>query len=369
MRLTELELETVAIPFRHPFEHASAVRQRTSGVWIRARSATGRVGYGEGCPRPYVTGEDVASATAFFERHRPSLLAKVSDLESLRRWMQWAESDIDDNPAAWCAVELALLDLMSRERGCSVEMQLGLPELEGPFRYSAVLGAGDAGRFANHLARYLELGLADFKVKLSGVLEQDRRRLADLHRCAPPGARVRLDANNLWRSPPEAAEYLAALEQRFFAVEEPLEAGDLSGLCELTRLRPELIVLDESLLRRDRVEELGARRKSFILNLRISKMGGLMRSLGVLDAARSCGLGVIVGAHVGETSLLTRAALAVASGARDVLVAQEGAFGTLLLEYDPFAPSLVFGRQGILQPPSADSGGFGLQPAGSGDQP
>jgi len=43
---------------------------------------------------------------------------------------------------------------------------------------------------------------------------------------------------------------------------------------------------------------------------------------------------VIVGAHVGETSLLTRAALTVANSARDLLVAQEGAFGTHLLARD-----------------------------------
>jgi hypothetical protein len=68
----------------------------------------------------------------------------------------------------------------------------------------------------------------------------------------------------------------------------------------------------------------------------------------VLEAARARGIGVIVGAQVGETSLLTRAALTVAYAAGDTLVAQEGAFGTLLLERDVCDPPLMFGAGGVL---------------------
>jgi L-alanine-DL-glutamate epimerase-like enolase superfamily enzyme len=77
-------------------------------------------------------------------------------------------------------------------------------------------------------------------------------------------------------------------------------------------------------------------------------MGGLLRSLHVIKAAEARGVGVIVGAQVGETSLLTRAALTVAQAAGDNLVAQEGAFGTFLLDYDVCDPPLMFGEGGVL---------------------
>src|SRR5437667_398413 len=76
---------------------------------------------------------------------------------------------------------------------------------------------------------------------------------------------------------------------------------------------------------------------------------GLPRSLEVIAAARRHGVPVIVGAQVGETSLLTRAALTVASQARDILLAQEGAFGTLLLGDDVCDPPLMFGPGGQIQ--------------------
>ena len=90
----------------------------------------------------------------------------------------------------------------------------------------------------------------------------------------------------------------------------------------------------------------------WIVNIRVSKMGGLIRSLEVLEAARNRGTHVVVGAQVGETSLLTRAALGVARQAGELLFAQEGAFGTLLLEKDVCQSPLMFGRGALLDPSS-----------------
>ena len=43
--------------------------------------------------------------------------------------------------------------------------------------------------------------------------------------------------------------------------------------------------------------------------------------------------------------MLTRAALTVANSARDILIAQEGAFGTHLLAHDVIDPPLMFGAE------------------------
>jgi L-alanine-DL-glutamate epimerase-like enolase superfamily enzyme len=96
-----------------------------------------------------------------------------------------------------------------------------------------------------------------------------------------------------------------------------------------------------------------------VLNLRVSKMGGLLRSLEVARAARRLAIPIVVGAQVGETSFLTRASLPVAREAGDLLLAQEGAFGDRLLVRDPCDPSLAFGRGGLLAAPGTGKG-FGV---------
>ena len=160
---------------------------------------------------------------------------------------------------------------------------------------------------------------------------------------------MRVDANNLWPEVADAAAFLGGLETRLFAVEEPLAPAGRSGdLARLADLLNTPIIVDESVTTAAAAAALPPPAARWIVNLRVSKMGGIRRSLAVVDAARAAGLGVIVGAQVGETSRLTRAGLTVAHAAGASLVAQEGAFGTLLLTHDVCDPPLMFGPGGRL---------------------
>ncbi|MGZ5120332.1 MAG: hypothetical protein ACXWCK_30025, partial [Burkholderiales bacterium] len=73
-----------------------------------------------------------------------------------------------------------------------------------------------------------------------------------------------------------------------------------------------------------------------------------LRSLELVSELHKRGLGLIIGAQVGETSILTRAALTVANASKDILLAQEGAFGTHLLARDVVESPLMFGPGGML---------------------
>ena len=80
----------------------------------------------------------------------------------------------------------------------------------------------------------------------------------------------------------------------------------------------------------------------------------------VAACAASRGIGVIVGAQVGETSILTRAGLTVMQAAGSNLVASEGAFGTHLLREDLVPRSLMFGDGGVLTWEDSAAPGLGL---------
>lgn len=361
IRVRALVASTLAIPFTTRFRHASAERAETSSVWLEATSDAGVTGYGESCPRPYVTGETLASAEAFIDRHAARVGREVTGLDSLRTYAQAHGADLDANPAAWCAIELAVLDLVARTQREPIEALLGQPPLSGPFRYSAVLGDAEPDTFARQAERYLAMGFRDLKVKLSGDLARDRAKLDVLW--AAPDVRVRVDANNLWRAAGVAAEYLTALGGPIAAVEEPLAPGDVEGLAQVAAQCGVPIVLDESVTRTSQLAALPGAAVTWIVNVRVSKMGGLLRSLEVVAAARAAGIRVVVGAQVGETSLLTRAALTVAQAAGAALFAQEGAFGTFLLTRDVCDPPLMFAAGGLLRVsdhPRLTQPGFGI---------
>ena len=353
---------SLAIPFKLSFKHASAARASTQTIWVRAKGRDGRIGFGEGCPREYVTGESLQSAQAFVAAHSADWLDGIRDVESLSAWIRAHEREIDANPAAWTAVELALLDLFGKSTGQPVESLLGLPPLGGRFRYTAVLGDASPQEFDGHLANYRRAGFRDFKIKLSGDRTRDLAKARSLQAAGIAPAAVRADANNLWSDAGAAIGDLEALEFGFLALEEPLRAGDYAGMARIALALDSSIILDESMARQGQLAGLPGPAERWLVNLRVSKMGGLLRSLDFLRQARRQGLRVIVGAHVGETSLLTRAALTVARAAGDALVAQEGAFGTHLLERDVVEPPLMFGPGGILDAGAAlgTAPGWGL---------
>ncbi|MCP9447191.1 MAG: hypothetical protein NNA22_06420 [Nitrospira sp.] len=346
--IKNVHVQLLDIPFKQAFVHAAAVRAHTESVLVTVTNDDGVKGIGEGCPRRYVTGETVDSVQSFIETYREQWMA----FESVQDCMRWAAehtSVIDQNPAGWCAVETACLDLFGKEAGRPIEALLGLPVLSGRFQYSAVLGTDNLSSFEKQLQWYRSVGCTDFKVKVTGQWQDDHDKLARLASVDDPTMRVRLDANNLWRDAEDALAYLRQLPGHVTAIEEPLGVGDYNGCRRLARELNIPIILDESFLR---VEQFALIQNdppsTWIINIRVSKMGGILRSLAVAKRAGEVGLAIIIGAHVGETSVLTRSALAVAHRYRDLVVAQEGAFGTLLLERDLCDPTLMFGSGGQL---------------------
>ncbi len=359
MRVARLDLFTFPVPFKIVFRHASASRDRAENIIVMARSDCGKVGYGEGCPRSYVTGETVRSCIDFIRQQEASILAAAGSVEGLRAWIDGHRPAIDQNPAAFCAVELAILDLLGKVADVPLEDVIGLPRLSRTFRYSAILGDAPYPATWWQFRRYWRRGFRDFKIKLSGKAGRDRRKIGLLRGRRDPDLRVRLDANNHWLSPVDCIRHIQDLSYDFFALEEPLRKGDLAGFASVGAQCDCKIILDESLARPEQLDLLddGA---PWIANLRVSKMGGILRSLTLAAKARERGIAIIVGAQVGETSLLTRAALAVANANRDNLAAMEGAFGTYLLRRDLTSPSLTFHGAGLL------TAGPDLNPAAAG---
>jgi len=361
MILTSLMITSLDIPFKVSFSHSSATRDKTQTAWVTAQSVTD-TGYGESCPRSYVTGEDMDSVTTFFKRHHDDVIASIHDLASLQQWVASHETDINQHPAAWCAIELALLDVFGKQMGSHIEALLGVNALHGEYAYTAVLGDSPIEAYTKQVKQYAALGFNDYKIKITDDVESNQVKI-NLVKESIPNARIRLDANNLWTDADSAIEHLSALHSPLFAVEEPLAAGDIKGMNAIADALGIKMILDESFLNKSHFQNLLDKPAHWILNLRVSKLGGLIRALECAELAKQYGIDCIVGAQVGETSLLTRAGLTLAQACKPNLVAQEGAYGLHLLEEDVCEQPLMFGKQGKLDASKTSSltqPGFGL---------
>jgi L-Ala-D/L-Glu epimerase len=353
----KVRLATLAIPFRHVFAHATAKRTQTANVLLRLESACGAIGLGEGCPRPYVTGETVETALDFLSARASAITREAVDLESLRHWLEVNRPEVDRHPSAVCALETALLDLFARRAGMAVEDFVGSPKLATSLRVTAVYGSASPLAFNLQRWRFGRAAMGEAKLKLTGDPRRDGRRARRLAR----HGRVRLDANNLWRDARAAIAGLRPTLPYAWAVEEPVAPRDWTAMLAVARETGLALVLDESFTSH---ADLSAAPDgpSWLANMRISKLGGVLRTLDAIELTRRRGFGVIVGAQVGETSILARAGLLAAAAAGDALRGFEGAYGTHLLAFDVVRPSVTFDRRGWVAPALALSPGWGLAP-------
>jgi len=115
-----IEAEPLRLNLKTTFRHAAATRNEGESIWVRAER-NGKVGYGEGCPRIYVTGDDINSSITWIKKNFSSGKIAFGTMTELKQWSEDNEKEIDNYPSAWCAIEMAMLDLLSREKGCTVE--------------------------------------------------------------------------------------------------------------------------------------------------------------------------------------------------------------------------------------------------------
>ena len=346
MLISSISFKSIKIQFRESFKHSSFKRSETETVLsiIKSKDITG---YGEGCPRKYVTNETIESSLSFLKDNNTNWL-KLNNLDDLVYWVNLNRELVDRNPAAFCSFELALLDLIGRKNKKSAESIIGLKELDCNFRYTAVLGILSREQFASQVKRYLKIGFNDFKIKLSGKYQLDKDNIKHLSTMSSI-SKIRVDANNLWINWRSAADYINKLDFEFVGVEEPLVRGDFEGMKKFSNSTNTPIILDESFLCLEHLENIKSSPRNWVINLRISKMGGILRSIEIANQAKRLGLPLIIGAQVGETSILSRAALSIANHYRDIVIAQEGAFGTYLLEKDITDNPITFGKNGVLE--------------------
>jgi len=344
-----VDVLTVELPFRFSFGHALAERSSSTNVVVRVRLEDGSVGYGEGVPREYVTGETVEGAvTALCDRLVPHVLgARLADSGAVVELLAGLPALAPDGSlqtAARCALELAVLDAAGRQFGCSVQRWLGARPAP-VVAYDAVLPFSSPKKLLALALAIRALGVRQVKIKVGADLERELRSLELLRRLLGPDADLRVDANCGWTidEAPAALERLRAF--RISAVEQPLPADDLDGLERLTAEAPEAVIVDESLRTVDEARMLAERRACDAFNIRVSKCGGLLPSLAIADIAREHGLFTVVGAQVGESGILSAAGRHAAAAIVTPRYV-EGSGGRLLLRADLTAENVLPGRRG-----------------------
>lgn len=359
MKVSELTAYVVRIPLKKRIKHASHTRTETDNVIVRARLNDGSIGWGEGVPREYVTGESAESAldllkSSDLKSQLPDCRDFAGALAVLERFAPAAvpgdTRGVQGN-AARCAAEIALLDAFGRAFGeplCNVTKYLA-PDLylfRDRVQYSGAITSARKGvklRFASWRMRLF--GVSQLKVKVGMEGHDDPYRLRFIRNRVGKKIQIRVDANEAWPAA-VAAEKIAALEPAgIVAVEQPVPHAEVDQLAAVRKAIKTPIMLDESLCGMIDAERAAANGLCDWFNLRLSKCGGFIPSLRLAQFAAKHGLGYQLGCQVGETAILSTAGRHFATSVRD-LRAVEGSFDRHLVQYPLGDEDVTFGWGG-----------------------
>jgi L-Ala-D/L-Glu epimerase len=358
VRVAGLTAFVVELPLRRPVRHASFVRTFTDNVIVRCTLSDGSVGWGEGVPREYVTGESADSAVDLLRgSDLKKQLTPCQDFSAAVRMaerLQLAPVPGDDRGcggnAARCSAELAMLDAFGRSFGESLtsvteQISPSLYLFQPKVQYSGAI-TGTRGWKLRALALYYRLtGFAQVKAKVGIAGADDVKRLRLMRRYVGRKMSLRVDANEAW-SPAECADRMSELGPfNIDCVEQPVAHENIAVLSEIRKQVSIPIMLDESLCSMVDAERAAAGGWCDRFNLRLSKCGGFIPTLRLAEFASRNGLSYQLGCQVGESAILSGAGRHFAASVRG-LAAIEGSFDKHLLIDCLAYRDLTFGRGG-----------------------
>ena len=355
MKLTHASIFALRIPFVEAFSHNSSARLHSDAIVVRVTANDGTVGYGEGLPRPYVTGETTESCIGHMVGHLWPAVSRVDfadlvpgpdpiqTLEPLEASLPVVESDgVIAWNAARAAFELAVVDVLARRQGLS--MAEILPSKRSAVLYSGVISTGPIDSAVRLAERCVELGVPAIKIKIAG--DDAFARVAAVREVVGPAVSLRVDANGAYDvdGAIDILNQLAALSVE--CAEQPIPRGAPEELATVQAASPISVMADESLVTVEDGRALIAARACEYFNLRVSKCGGIRRTLNIAGEAQRAGVRLQVGCQVGEVAILSAAGRHLAAYLDDVAYV-EGSYGSMLLSEDIGEESIGFGSGGM----------------------
>lgn len=289
MQLEHVELRIVKLPLVRPFRTSSSAKNHIQHILIKVCSRDGE-GWGE-CASPadpYYCPETTGTCWHILTEFLiPAVLNRPwespEELASLY-------GPVKGNNFAKAGLEMACCDLWTRARGVPLAKALGgtLPEIESGV--SLGIEPNLAATF-DQIDQFRAEGYRRFKLKIApghdvSVVRAVRERYGDIP--------LQVDANSAYTL--DDLETLQALDEfKLLLIEQPLGHDDI---IDHARLQAELatpVCLDESIHSAEdarKAIELGACR---VINIKVSRVGGLLQARRVHDACQARGIPVWCG--------------------------------------------------------------------------
>ncbi len=353
-RIEKAELYALKIPFKMDFTHAMASRSFSDSLILKIEGQ-GKRGFGETIVRDYVSGE-IGKDTDLLENAKKIIVRILEPL--IERNISWEEGKEHLDSLALeshelpllCAVETALLDMFCNSSGEDIYGLLKKEPLKQSIQYGGTLPMLSLPEAEYILEMYEQVNIRNIRIKLGTDLDYNKEILKLSREKLGRNFDLRVDANASWSLEIALESLKLCRKYGIFRVEEPFgrHRKEILFLLKDPESRDFQFVADESALTVNDIEAMAKNRSYHMINLRLSKNGGLLKVLKMAEIAEKRGLQYQIGCHVGETGILS-ALGRVAASILPKAVYVDGSYDSYLLSENITSENFSFGFGGVAE--------------------
>lgn len=290
-KITRIEAFQVNLPLRegrYTFSGGNFVEVFDSTI-VAVDTDAGVTGYGETCPLgPVYLPAYAEGARAGIAKVGPALIG--ADPTALALVNDRMDAALRGHPYAKSALDVACWDILGKLSGQSIATLLG-----GRYGYAYPLyravSQESPQEMAKKVAGYRAEGYTKFQLKLGGDPDTDIERIREVRALLQKGDVLVADANTGW-SQHQALRVADAVRDLDVYIEQPCASYEECLVVRRHTNRP--FILDEIMGSVGDVVRGIADHAMDVINLKISRVGGLTRARAIRDLCAACGIAMTI---------------------------------------------------------------------------
>ncbi len=287
MKITGIKVYQVDLPLHegnYSWSEGKSVDVFDSTV-VQIETDAGLTGFGEVCPLgPVYLPAYAAGARTGIQELAPQLLG--TDPTQLQAINHQMDRVMKGHPYVKSAIDMACWDILGKAAGMPVCTLLGGRYGEDIVLYRAI-SQRPAAEMAENVAAYRAEGYRRFQLKVGGRPDDDIERIRAVREILEPGDKLVADANTGWLMH-EAMRVVNAVRDVDVYIEQPCATYEQCLSIRRNTTLP--FVLDEVIDSVEAILKGVADHAMDVVNLKISKLGGLTKAKQARDLCVSLGI-------------------------------------------------------------------------------
>ena len=287
MRITGIFAHRVELPLRegsYKWSGGKSIDVFDSTI-VGVETDTGLVGYGEVCPLgPFYLPAYAEGVRAGLRELAPHLLGY--DPREVQKLNHRMDAALKGHPYVKSGIDIACWDILGQATGLPVCVLMGGRYGEKIRLYRAI-SQESPEQMAAKVEGYRAEGYTRFQLKVGGDPDLDIERIRQVRKILKPSDRLVADANTGWTQH-EAMRVVRAVRDLDVYIEQPCLTYE--ECLSVRRHTDHPFVLDENIDGLDFLLRAKADLAMDVVNLKISKLGGLTKTKQVRDLCVSMGL-------------------------------------------------------------------------------